>query len=374
MNLQKLNDIYDWFDPALDTIIRDHLKAAPVSGRRQWEFAMIFRAIKEAGLLHSAARGLGVGSGTERLIFSLAPLVGHLTVTDLYEKPEGWAGVRTDDPQKHVMSKAPWPIPQGRIKALTMDMRKLDLPENAFDFAWSTGAIEHIGSDEDFVTHFNEIHRALKPGGVYALTTVCCFRGATDRLPHNYYFDPNHLMDLAHASRLHPEPEFDCRIREHTLNRPMVERCGYYGFRAGDLFVHPVVSLRRGIVTAANTVIFRKKEGPKVRPKVIGLEETRKWVDKGVADYLRLLWRDWQSVHEVEKKSPPQQFLPGFIEVDAPAPVVVHSQAVGFPVDKKVEKRLKAGLSKLRVAADRLYIFKCDQPVRVRRLAPRSPR
>jgi hypothetical protein len=149
--LQKVCDVYDIFDPAVDYIIRHHLRTIPAVGRRTWEFALIFLALHQAKKLNRSARGLAMGAGTERLIYSIAELVGEAVITDLYHPDEGWKGVRTNDPQKLVMDAAPWPIPEGRIKALPMDMRELKFPDSSFDFAWSTGAIEHIGGDEDFL-------------------------------------------------------------------------------------------------------------------------------------------------------------------------------------------------------------------------------
>jgi SAM-dependent methyltransferase len=264
------------------------------------------------------------------------------------------------------MARAPWRIPEGRITAMTMDMRKLDFADESFDFCWSTGAIEHIGGDEDFLTHFNEVHRVLKPGGVYALTTVCTFSDDTDRLPHNYYFHPRHLMELAHESRLHPAPVLDCRIREHTLNRPMPERFGHYGFAAGDVFRHPVVALRRGIINVANTVIFTRADGPKRRPEIVGFEQSRAWLRSYADKYIRRLWSDWQAICELDGKAPPQQFPRGTIEVEAPAPVELWSCAIGHPPDKRKEQKFAAGRFSFEARPDRLYIFKCAQPVRAR--------
>ena len=55
-NFQKLSDIYDLFDPAMDAVIRDHLKTSPVHSRRTWEFSIIFLALHAAGCLHPQAR------------------------------------------------------------------------------------------------------------------------------------------------------------------------------------------------------------------------------------------------------------------------------------------------------------------------------
>jgi hypothetical protein len=97
--LQKVCDICDFFDPEVDQIIRGDLRAVPFGSRRAWEFAMIFRALRAKGKLNGAAAGIGMGAGTERLIYVLARHAKKLLVTDLYLPDQGWKGVRTTDPK-----------------------------------------------------------------------------------------------------------------------------------------------------------------------------------------------------------------------------------------------------------------------------------
>ncbi|MEO0762960.1 MAG: hypothetical protein AAFZ09_14355, partial [Pseudomonadota bacterium] len=97
--LSKICDIYDWFDPAVDHILRRCLRVMPGANRRSWEFAMIYLALHRAGVLVPGAEGLGMGVGTERLIYALAERVGRVRATDLYAPGSAWVGVRTDDPQ-----------------------------------------------------------------------------------------------------------------------------------------------------------------------------------------------------------------------------------------------------------------------------------
>jgi len=275
IGFQKVCDIHDFFDPDIDDIIRNTLRTPPFSSRRAWEFAMNYRSLRASGALRPNARGLAMGAGTERLIYAIVPEVAHTVVTDLYVPDSGWVGVRTDSPRDLVAAKAPWKIDPAKFDALAMDMRKLDFPDESFDFCWSTGSFEHIGDDEDFLAHFREVERVLKPGGVYAFTTAVSFGGVTERIPHNYYFDPEHLVDLIHASPLHAEPIFDCSIRDHIYNRPHPERLQDYGYAAFRQFTVPVVSLRRGVILTANAMLLTKDRGrEKRRAKVVGLAET----------------------------------------------------------------------------------------------------
>ena len=295
LGLQKVCDIHDFFRPEIDRILRKEIGSVPFGSRRAWEFAMIYRAIDQKGRLHGDAVGLGMGAGTEKLIYALAKRARKTVVTDLYTAAGGWEGVRTQDPKALVMSKAPSSVDPKRIDALTMDMRELKFPDESFDFCWSTGAIEHIGHDEDFARHLAEVHRVLRPGGVYAFTTAVVFGLPTLRIPHNYYFNPEHLVDLLHASPLHAEPEFDCRVTDHLFNRPHVERFQDYGFAAGNQISKPVVSFRRGTLLTANVMVLTKEPGrAKKRPKVTGYDASCRQLRRHADNLTKHLWKDYQ--------------------------------------------------------------------------------
>ncbi|CAN7629104.1 methyltransferase domain-containing protein [Pararhizobium sp. LjRoot238] len=286
---------------------------------------MIFRALSKKGKLHPAAQGLAMGAGTEKLIYAIVPRVAKTMVTDLYLPNSGWVGVRTDNPLDLILQKAPWPIDAQKVDAMAMDMRKLDFPDESFDFCWSTGAFEHIGRDEDFLRHFREVERVLKPGGVYAFTTAITFGGVTEDIPHNYYFDPNHLIDLIHGSPLHAEPVFDCFVRDHIFNRPHPERLQDYGFEPGTKFSKPIVSFRRGVLLAANVMVLTKEAGrAKVRPEVRGLEQARQRLTNQADAYLRQLWSDFQYLQTTAEKGglsiQPQVFGNGEALVDVIVP------------------------------------------------------
>ncbi|MEL6267941.1 MAG: hypothetical protein AAFR52_20285, partial [Pseudomonadota bacterium] len=130
---------------------------------------------------------------------------------------------------------------------------------------------------------------------IYAFTTVVSLERETSRIPHNYYFHPEHLVDLMHASRLAPEPVFDCRLAEHHMNRPMPE--GLAGHEIGGMegHLHAVVALRRGVVNVANIAVLQK--APKgARPVVLGLDATRAWTTRAARAHTRRFWADWRPV------------------------------------------------------------------------------
>lgn len=296
-NPQKLCDSTDWYDQRLNHIIRQHLRAQPAPRRRQWEFAMIFLALAREGKLRADAKGLGLGVGTERLIFSLAEVVGHVVATDLYGQNSKWVGVRTADPKSHVLQHAPFAIDPDRLDVHAMDMREISYPNDSFDFAWSTGSFEHIGGDSDFVRHLHEVHRTLKPGGVYAFTTAITFSDDSIRIPGNHYFSPEHLLDLVDQSPLHAEPEFDASLVPTRLNQPFTDRPQDLGLGAAKAWLPLVIILHRGIVSAANLVLLHKDDArTKERARLVGWDQARRFVDRSVKMLMDKLWVDWQCV------------------------------------------------------------------------------
>lgn len=319
--LQKVCDIYDFFHSDVDGFLRDDLRSTPFGSRRAWEFATIYRALRLKGKINPEATGLAMGAGTERLIYAIAPKVNKTLVTDLYLPDSGWVGVRTENPLELVMSKAPWPVDPARLDARAMDMRDLKLPDNTYDFCWSTGAFEHIGVDADFDKHLAEVHRVLKPGGVYAFTTAVVFGDKTLDIPHNHYFHPEHLIDILHRSPLHAEPEFDCRVTDHLFNRPHIERFQDFGFTAGSQISKPVVSFRRGALLAANVMVLTKDDArAKARPVVVGFGESCHQLQRHVKSFSNHLWRDFQVLAVEQAKDrchvQPQYFGDAETEVD----------------------------------------------------------
>jgi hypothetical protein len=84
LHLSKLCDAADWFDSEFQQIIKLELREFPRFHRKQWEFAIIFLALRRLGFLHEESIGLSMGGGNERVLYSIARYVKKLFVTDLY--------------------------------------------------------------------------------------------------------------------------------------------------------------------------------------------------------------------------------------------------------------------------------------------------
>lgn len=219
--MNKVCDAADWFAPGFLGIVRDELREPARFHRKQWEFAVLFRALRDAGALTGRLRGLSLGGGRERLLYSLAHHVSEIVVTDLYDAASLWEESRTSDPDAFVRENPPFPVDQSRISARRMDMRQIEFEDESFDFAYSSCAIEHIGDDDDFVRHLREVRRVLRPGGVYALTTELGYGPELIPHPGDYVFSIEHLEMLLRRSGLVWDEEIDASLAPHEANQPL---------------------------------------------------------------------------------------------------------------------------------------------------------
>jgi SAM-dependent methyltransferase len=216
----KVCDIADWFKYDLTPVIVNDLHELPRFHRKQWEFAMKFSTLRDLGVLRPDAVGISFGAGKESLAYALAPHVQRLWVTDLYNEDTDWVDARTDDLDAFIRANALFPTALDRLSAKNMDMRAIAFPDDTFDFAYSSSAVEHIGDWNDFRTHLNEVRRVLKPGGVYVMTTDIIY-GPQWEIRGNYKFTPEGLAWWLKESGMAHDAVVDCRIAHHRSNTPM---------------------------------------------------------------------------------------------------------------------------------------------------------
>lgn len=296
--LSKLCDAADWFDPEVDEIIRVELREPARLHRKQWEFAMIFLVLRRLGMVQPGKTGLSLGGGTERLLYSLANQIKHMTVTDLYDPNTTWDCARTENPDEFVKSQKPFDVDDSKYHALRMDMRSLEFPERSFDFCYSSCAIEHIGNDEDFVRHFNEVARVLKDDGLYVFTTEVSYLNHTVNDPNNYVFSPDYLADLVGGSNLEPVFDCDARITHNRANIPMpwdvlqiaVDNGNGITRRLVESIPH-ITLLRDRYPFGSGLFVLRKKSSSRIgkRLQFTGLEDLSGFMQNGVQEYLEMM-------------------------------------------------------------------------------------
>lgn len=299
----KICDAADFFDPEYLDVVKNRFLEAPVLHRKQWEFGMIFLTLKKAQMLEDNKRGLSMGSGKEVLLYAVARQVKHLNVTDLYSTESLWECAKTTDPDEFIRKNKPFPVEEDKISAQRMDMRHLAFADCAFDFAYSSCAFEHIGTDDDFLQHLNEVYRVLKDGGVYVLTTEFTCEKETVPIPNNYIFSAEHLDRVIGASKFVPESRFDARLSEQSANFPMPGRVDDLSYRGDVDFgrtlasacVIPHVQLLSGKhhVTSC-LLVLKKSQGRQEKKSILfeGLLQSRTFVESCINRYRVMIQKE----------------------------------------------------------------------------------
>ena len=304
-HLSKVCDVADWFDPEFLQVIREELQEPARFHRKQWEFAIIFLALKKYGMLKPDKLGLSLGGGNERVLYSIAKHIRQLTVTDLYDQNTDWDCARTDDPNLFIIQSKPFPVEDEKIRALRMDMRQLDFDDQSFDFCYSSCAIEHIGDYSDFLQHLNEAYRVLKEDGVYVFTTEFHFGDETIQDSHNFIFSGNYLNGLVAESNFSVEIKPIVNISDHQANRPFPSNVNNLCY--GNLLYHeqllidtiPHLQLLRGKFpfTSISFILKKKRTKTKTDLEFSGLTESKKFLQAGIKNYREQLQQQISSLN-----------------------------------------------------------------------------
>jgi SAM-dependent methyltransferase len=195
----------------------------PAMHRKLWEFAYIAQALSGSGLLRPGARGLGFGCGKEPLASLFVAEGCEILATDLAPADataKGWSGG-----EQHAASLQSVWMPNlcsraeadARLTFRAVDMNAIpaDL-DGAFDFCWSSCALEHLGSIDHGLAFIERSSRCLRPGGIGVHTTE--FKADPgETLEHG----PTVLFQERHFARL------ATRLADKGLEmRPIVPRAG----------------------------------------------------------------------------------------------------------------------------------------------------
>lgn len=145
--------------------------------RKAWEWAVLAQVLEERGMLYEGKRGIGFAVGTEPLTSLFASRGASIDATDISagDVAEAWAttnehaaGIdalfRPDIIDRETFDR--------RVNFFHADMNNLDpLPSDTYDFAWSSCAMEHLGTLDHGLNFVANAMRLLKVGGVAAHTT-----------------------------------------------------------------------------------------------------------------------------------------------------------------------------------------------------------
>jgi hypothetical protein len=157
--------------------------------RKQWEWFYICQALYERNVLVPGARGIGFGVGTEPLTAWIAAQGCSVMATDY---PEGehaadWSSTGELAYSVGDLNSAGICPPDdfaARVTYQPVDMRDLSGLHGPFDFAWSSCAVEHLGSIEATLTFLVDHLALLAPGAISVHTTELNLSSLTDTVDH----------------------------------------------------------------------------------------------------------------------------------------------------------------------------------------------
>lgn len=148
-----------------------HLRGEPEMDRKVWEYAFIMQAVTTYAGVGAGKRGLAFGSGKEIIPSIFAAKGCEIVVTDYVPdiSDRGWEARGLND------LHYPDIIERNDFERLVsfrhQDMNYIDDDLRDFDFIWSTGSLEHIGSHANGLAFVENAMRCLKPGGIAVHTT-----------------------------------------------------------------------------------------------------------------------------------------------------------------------------------------------------------
>jgi SAM-dependent methyltransferase len=190
--VNKICDRRDWAHPDWRKALEDLGYAADPARlhRKEWEFAQAVYGLRKLRRLSPDATALGLGSGTEPIVFFLAGRLRAVVATDLYA---GDFSAHEADPRmlRDPEAFAPFSYHRERLHVRRMDATDIDYPADSFDIVFSLSSFEHFGSRRAQRRCLAEVHRVLRPGGVAVLTTEIVLN-AWGR--HGDYFQPAELL------------------------------------------------------------------------------------------------------------------------------------------------------------------------------------
>jgi SAM-dependent methyltransferase len=170
--LNKICERRDWEHPAWREAFEDlgYVYDPGRLHRKEWEFAQGVYGLRKLECLSPNAVALGLGAGTEPIIFFLAGRLRRVVATDLYA---GDFSAHEADPRmlRDPEAYAPFSYHRDRLEVRRMDATAIDYLPESFDLVFSFSAFEHFGTRRAQRACLAAIHRVLRPGGVAVLTT-----------------------------------------------------------------------------------------------------------------------------------------------------------------------------------------------------------
>lgn len=145
--------------------------------RKQWEFFYILQSLYERGRLAPGMRGVGFGVGREPLASVMATFGAASVATDMGvagARAQGWVSTGQFATQLADLNFRGFCPPEQFAQLVSyreVDMNQIPTDLGEFDFAWSSCALEHLGTLRHGLDFILNSSKLLKPGGVGVHTT-----------------------------------------------------------------------------------------------------------------------------------------------------------------------------------------------------------
>ena len=222
VQLCELANPAKWDNPDWHGILRSLVAVPTDQGsmhRKSYEFTQLLFGLDRLRALREEARVLSVGAGHECPLYWLANRVARVYATDLYDQSwqsafgrEGDAAVLSD-----ASTFAPFEYRRDHLFFLRMDGSRLAFREATFDVVYSLSSIEHFGGFDGARRSIDDMARVLKPGGILALATEWCVRGAAG----GEVFSPDDVRRLIDHPRLGLVEPIDDRVWDRYQSEPV---------------------------------------------------------------------------------------------------------------------------------------------------------
>lgn len=165
--------------------------------RKTWEYCYIAQAIDSYAGLTPGKRGLCFGAGKEFLPAIFASRGVEIVATDWMNQDHDWqTKAKNDLFFPHLVEQEPF----DRLVSLTeVDMNNIPSDLSGFDFIWSTGCLEHIGSHRNGMAFVENAMSCLKPGGIAVHTTefTISSRTVSQDVPELSFYCEQDIRELA---------------------------------------------------------------------------------------------------------------------------------------------------------------------------------
>ena len=152
-----------------------------VLDRKVWEYIYVLQAITTYVGDLKGKKGLAFGCGFEMMPSYFASKDSRVIVTDLISQKYNWQASEVDQLFfKSIINKNDF---KKRVSFKNVNMNSIPSDLKDFDYCWSCGSLEHIGSHNNGIRFIENAMDTLAPGGIAVHTTE--FTLTSDQVSHD---------------------------------------------------------------------------------------------------------------------------------------------------------------------------------------------